>query len=203
MAADESPNPQNEEFWRDFLTNGDSRDRKLRGIYRRIPHEPRCKVCAAPFSGVGGPLMRMIGKRPSQQSPKMCGSCFDFLAEHHGGAEIEVTLLFADVRGSTALAEGMPAAQFRDVMNRFYSTASKIVFDHDGSVDKFVGDELVAMFFPLLTGERHAAEPWRPPRRSCAPRATRMRADPGCPWARASTPARPGLDRWAKVPGPR
>ena len=101
--------------------------------------------------------MRMIGKRPSAQTPKLCGSCFDFMAEHRGGAEVEVSLLFADVRGSTALAEAMPAGQFRDLMNRYYSTASKVVFDHDGSVDKFVGDELVAMFFPLLSGERHVA----------------------------------------------
>jgi adenylate cyclase len=35
--------------------------------------------------------------------------------------------------------------------------ATTTVFAHDGSVDKFVGDELVAMFFPLLTGEHHAA----------------------------------------------
>jgi adenylate cyclase len=101
--------------------------------------------------------MRIIGKWPSRQSPKMCDSCFAFVAKHHGGAEIEVSLLFADVRGSTTLAEQMPSAQFRDLMSRFYSTATKVVFDHDGSVDKFVGDELVAMFYPLLTGERHAA----------------------------------------------
>ncbi len=42
------------------------------------------------------------------------------------------------------------------MLNRFYTTASSVVFDYDGAVDKFVGDELVAMFFPLLTGERHA-----------------------------------------------
>jgi hypothetical protein len=47
MTSNGSPTPQNEEFWRDFLTNGDSRDRKLRGIYRRIPSEPRCQLCAA------------------------------------------------------------------------------------------------------------------------------------------------------------
>lgn len=87
----------------------------------------------------------------------MCGSCFKFLTTHHGGAEIEVSLLFADVRGSTALAEQMPSGQFHDLMNRFYATAARVVFDHDGGVDKFIGDELVAMFFPLLTGERHAA----------------------------------------------
>jgi len=156
MTPDPPTSAQNEAFWRDFLTNGNSRERRLRGLYRRIPSEPRCQICAAPFSGVGAPLMRMIGKRPSPQTPKICGSCYDFLAQNHGGAEIQVSLLFADVRGSTGLAEGMPAGHFRDLMNRFYSTASKVVFDHDGSVDKFVGDELVAMFFPLLTGERHA-----------------------------------------------
>jgi adenylate cyclase len=114
-------------------------------------------VCAAPFAGLGAPLMRIIGKRQSRQSPKMCDSCYEVLASHHGGAEVEVSLLFADVRGSTALAERMTSGQFRDLMSRFYSTATNIVFDHDGAVDKFVGDELVAMFYPLLTGERHAA----------------------------------------------
>ncbi len=51
----------------------------------------------------------------------------------------------------------MSATDFRHLLDRFYSTASAVVFDHDGSVDKFVGDELVAIFFPLLSGERHAA----------------------------------------------
>ena len=52
---------------------------------------------------------------------------------------------------------GHSATSFRGLLDRFYSMASAVVFDHDGSVDKFVGDELVAMFFPLLSGERHAA----------------------------------------------
>jgi class 3 adenylate cyclase len=81
----------------------------------------------------------------------------DTLAAHHGGAEIECTFLFADVRGSTTLAEGMRSADFRGLLDRFYDTAAAVVFDHDGFVDKFVGDELVAFFFPLLTGTRHAA----------------------------------------------
>jgi adenylate cyclase len=66
-------------------------------------------------------------------------------------------LLFADIRGSTALAESMLPVDFRELMDRFYDTAAEVVFDHDGIVDKFVGDELVAIFFPLLSGERHAA----------------------------------------------
>lgn len=88
----------------------------------------------------------------------MCDSCFRFVAKHHGGAEIECTMLFADIRGSTTLAESMSPAEFHAVLDRFYTTASQVVFAHDGTVDKFVGDELVAMFFPLLSGERHAAK---------------------------------------------
>ena len=156
-ASTPPPDHKDSEFWHNYLTQGSPFERQARRVLKRIPSEPRCTICAAPFAGVGAPLMRVIGKRPSRQTPKMCDACFTFVANHHGGAEIEVSLLFADVRGSTSLAEGMASAQFRDLMDRFYSTASKVVFDHDGSVDKFVGDELVAMFYPLLTGERHAA----------------------------------------------
>jgi adenylate cyclase len=77
---------------------------------------------------------------------------------HHGGAEIECTMLFADIRGSTALAESMSAGAFHDVLDRFYTVASGVVFEHDGTVDKFVGDELVAFFFPLISGDRHAKD---------------------------------------------
>jgi adenylate cyclase len=90
-------------------------------------------------------------------NPTMCTACFEFLAEHHGGAEIECSFLFADVRGSTTIAESMSATSFRTLLDRFYATAAAIVFDHDGSVDKFVGDELVAIFYPMLCGENHAA----------------------------------------------
>jgi len=91
-------------------------------------------------------------------NPNMCNACFTFVAKHHGGAEVEATMLFADIRGSTPLAETMSSAEFHHLLDRFYTTASNVVFDHDGTVDKFVGDELVAMFFPLLNGDRHAIQ---------------------------------------------
>jgi adenylate cyclase len=157
MSGVPAPERDNEAFWREFLTRGDSMERRVRGIFKLIPQGPRCQLCAAPFGGVGAPLMRMIGKRPSDKDPSMCNSCFDFMIRHHGGAEIECSFLFADVRGSTTIAEGMSATRFRGLLDRFYATASAVVFEHDGSVDKFVGDEVMAMFFPLLSGERHAA----------------------------------------------
>lgn len=157
MPAIPESGPEREAFWREFLTRGDSTERKFRRIFKHIPDGPRCKLCAAPFSGVGAPLMRMLGRRQAQQTPTMCGSCFDFMTENRGGAEIECSFLFADVRGSTKLAEGMSATSFRGLLDRFYATASGVVFDHDGSVDKFVGDELVAIWFPLMSGETYVA----------------------------------------------
>lgn len=180
MASRPPPGGENEAFWRDFLTRGDAMERRVRGIFKRLPHGPRCQMCAAPFEGAAAPMMRMIGKRRSDKSPRMCNSCFVFMADHHGGAEIECSFLFADIRGSTTLAEGMGASAFRQLLDRFYSTASSVVFEHDGSVDKFVGDELVAMFFPLLSGDQHAA-------RAIEAALALLRAtgheEPGGPWA--------------------
>jgi adenylate cyclase len=157
VTSKEPPSRHNEEFWRDFLSGGHSKERVGRMFLKLIPHAPRCRLCAAPFAGAGAPVMRLIGKTPSDKNPNWCNSCFVFMSDHHGGAEIEVTMLFADVRGSTTLAESMRSADFRALMDRFYDTAATVIFDNDGIVDKFVGDELVAMFFPLLSGERHAA----------------------------------------------
>jgi adenylate cyclase len=157
VTSDPSPGPD-DAFWRDYLTRGHPAERAARRFFIHIPHEPRCKICAAPFEGIGGGMMRLIGKRQSDKSPKVCSSCFTFLSQHHGGAEIECTMLFADIRGSTTLAEGVSAAEYHAVLDRFYTTASKVVFDHDGTVDKFVGDELVAFFHELVSGEQHAAK---------------------------------------------
>ena len=148
----------NEEFWRKFLTEGgDPMKDVLRLVFRHLPAEPRCRMCAAPFAGAGAPIMRMIGKRQSAGSPTICTSCFTFMEKYRGGAEIEGSMLFADIRGSTALAETMSSAEYHALLDRYYTTATKVVFDHDGYLDKFVGDELVATFFPLLSGDRHAA----------------------------------------------
>ncbi len=179
MTVSRPPAEQNADFWREFLTSGHRRERVGRRVLRRIPHGPRCKMCAAPFAGAGAPVMRMIGKRPSDKNPTMCASCFTFMSRHHGGAEIDCSLLFADIRGSTTIAEGMTATEFRDLIDRFYAVATAVVFEHDGAVDKFVGDELVATFFPLLSGEAHAA---RAIEASAALLRATGHADRGGPW---------------------
>ena len=128
-----------------------------RNILRHIPSSPRCKLCAAPFSGPGAPVMRMFDRGPWDKNPTICGYCFRQLERGHGGAEIELTLLFADIRGSTGLAESMDPASFHRLMGRFYQETTKVLVSHDAVVDKFVGDEVVALFIPALTGPGHAA----------------------------------------------
>lgn len=170
---------RDEAYWHDFLTRGSGAEHYGRLLFKRIPSDPRCRLCAAPFGGVGALVMRVMGKRPSNSNPHMCNSCFDNIRTHRGGAEVDASLLFADIRGSTALAESMSPSAFHDLVDRFYTTAIKVVFDHDGAIDKFVGDELVAMFFPLLSGERHAQRAVEAARALL--RAT-GHGDPGGPW---------------------
>jgi len=147
---------KDEQFWRDFLSHPDSFMSIGRRFFSRLPADPRCRLCAAPFASGGGVAMRLIGKRQSSANPNYCTSCEKVLIKHHGGAEVDGSMLFADIRGSTALAEKMTPTEFRSVLDRFYSTASRVVFAHDGMVDKYVGDELVAVFPPMYSAERHA-----------------------------------------------
>jgi adenylate cyclase len=149
--------PAREAIWRQILSGTDPKMRKMRAFYGTIPSSPRCKQCNSPFGGLGGPIMRMVGKGPWEKNPHFCAQCYTLLARQFGGAEIEVSLLFADVRGSTSLAERVGAVPFAELLNRFYRAAVDIVIDRDGMVDKFVGDEVVAIFAPGWAGVRHAA----------------------------------------------
>jgi len=125
--------------------------------HARIPSSPRCKLCAAPFSGPGGLVMRFAGHARWAKNPKYCTGCFRMLSNNHGGAEIECSLLFADVRGSTTLAESTSPREFNRLMGRFYDTATEVLVDHDGIVDKFVGDEIIGIFVPSMASTQHAA----------------------------------------------
>jgi adenylate cyclase len=145
---------KSEEFWRNFFEQGGDTYRRMRWAFKKLPAEPRCLMCGAPFTGPGAPLMRVIGKRPSNANPNWCTGCFDYMTKHRGGAEVEGAFLFADIRGSTALAERLSSSDYHDLLERYFATATSAVFKYDGFVDKFVGDELVALFYPLLTGER-------------------------------------------------
>lgn len=102
--------------------------------------------------------MRMICLGPWPGNPKYCRGCFKSLYRHRTGADIECSLIFADVRGSTTLAEAMAPGEYRRLMDRFYATAVDALVAHDAFVDKFVGDEVIGIFVPALTEQLHARQ---------------------------------------------
>jgi adenylate cyclase len=147
---------ENEQFWRAIVTGDAGVMRRERRRHRRIPGAPRCKTCLVPLGGPASPVVRFVLKRrPSTKNPNYCDVCETFVRTHPGGAEVEISMLFADVRGSTTLAEQMRPTEFSGLMNRFFDRANRVVIDSDGLVDKLVGDEVVALYVPAV-GPDHA-----------------------------------------------
>jgi adenylate cyclase len=145
--------PTLEEEWYKMLTEGEPVPRHIYHFLGLLPSDPRCKLCAAPFKGWGGFLMHLLGRDQSRYNPRFCQKCEVF--EHPGGAEVPLTMLFADVRGSTKLAEQMSAREFSRLIDRFYSVASHVLIQTDAMVDRLMGDEAIGLYIPGFAGPDH------------------------------------------------
>lgn len=139
-----------------FTTSAFSVDKRLRRIFRILPRDPRCKFCNAPFEGVGGTLVRALyGKQRSVLNPRYCNLCEDVSRKFPGGAEVEMSMLFADVRGSTALSEQMSPTEFSRLINRFYTESTKAISEEDGLVEKLAGDAVAAFWGAGFAGPNY------------------------------------------------
>ena len=147
-----------EDAMRGFLAGEDPTIARFRRIMRHLPHGPHCKLCAAPFEGPAGAVLRHVGFARYPGNPAICGSCIKGLNKLGVfGAEIPVSLLFADIRGSTGIGERSSPTVFRAFLDRFYRLSSSAILDSDGIVDKFVGDEAIGLFFTGISGTEHTA----------------------------------------------
>jgi adenylate cyclase len=147
-----------EEAMRGFLSGEDPGLARFRRVMRHVPHGPNCKLCAAPFEGPGGAVLRHVGFARFPGNPSICGNCIRDLNKLGVlGAEIPVSLVFADIRGSTGIGERSSPTEFRRFLDRFYRLASSAILDNDGIVDKFVGDEAIGLFFAGVSGPNHTA----------------------------------------------
>ena len=149
-------NPQAE--WEALLTGNHPGALSLRRRFRSLPSPPRCKMCLAPFKGIGGLVLKPVFG-PWERNPQLCKSCMKGLTKLGViGAEVELSMLFADVRGSTGLGEHLRPAEFTNLLSAFYRIAAQAIVDQDGVVDKFVGDEAIGLFIPGFSGPGHAAK---------------------------------------------
>jgi adenylate cyclase len=100
--------------------------------------------------------MRRLGFSPWEKNPNICRFCLTKLAKKEGvGAEVELSLMFVDVRGSSRLARTMSASDFRRLMGRFYEAAIDVLIENDALLDKFVGDQAIGLFVPGIAGPEH------------------------------------------------
>jgi adenylate cyclase len=170
----------NEERWRSYLTGTDPAARAGRAVWGKLPSARRCELCAFPFGGPFLPVLRLLGRKPFAKNPRYCDFCMSRLTKAQGGAEIPLSALFADVRGSMPLAEQLGPTATHQIIDRFYSAGVDVLSRGGAMIDRFMGDQIVGYFVPLYapaharsaietglallraTGNVAGREPWIP-----------------------------------------
>jgi adenylate cyclase len=124
-----------------------------RRLFALVPSPWRCKFCNAPFRGPYAGTFRRVGWAPSRKNPNVCARCMESAPE--GGAVVPISVLFADVRGYTSLAERTSSLEVTALLNRFYAAASRALLAHEAVLATISGDQVMALFVPGFAGPRY------------------------------------------------
>jgi adenylate cyclase len=113
-----------------------------------------------------GPLsipFRMVGLRPSRMNPNTCTFCelaFTRIMKARN-ITIDATVLFADLRGYTAASQSLASGEMNATLDAFYDECAEAIWQHDGLLNKTLGDAVMAVFnFPIRQDD-HAAQALR------------------------------------------
>lgn len=78
-----------------------------------------------------------------------------------GGEARTISVLFCDLRGFTSLSEALEPQQLTRLLSLYLDTLSQIIFEHDGTIDKYIGDAIMAFWGAPLADPAHAAHALR------------------------------------------
>jgi adenylate cyclase len=100
-------------------------------------------------------IRRMLGQ---YVSPGVLTAVIDSQDDLHAeiGSTENLTILFSDIRGFTNISETMEAEKVVDLLNIYFSEMTEIIFDHDGTLDKFIGDAIMAFWGAPVKTTDHA-----------------------------------------------
>jgi len=130
---------------------------------------PRATICQGCWQqmhmpvflrGVASVPFRAFGIRPSRMNPNTCTICEMMFTKLMKARQvtIEATVLFADLRGYTGLSQSQSSRAVSEVLDSFYDECAEAIWDHDGLLNKTMGDAVMAIFnFPI----RHDDHPRR------------------------------------------
>jgi adenylate cyclase len=75
-----------------------------------------------------------------------------------GGVNQEVTVMFADIRGFTPMSETMSPEQIVEILNEYFTRVTDVIFDNGGTLDKYIGDAVMAVFGAPISKGNDAAK---------------------------------------------
>ncbi len=117
-----------------------------------------CKGCwqqmrvPVPLRGPASLPFRLFGIRPSRMNPNTCTVCELMFTRIMKARKItvDVSVLFADLRGYTGLSQSLPPDALSSLLDAFYDECAAAIWDHDGLLNKTSGDSVMAIFnFPI------------------------------------------------------
>ena len=112
-----------------------------------------------PIRGMLSIPFQAVGITRSKMNPNICTLCersFS-LVQRQRHISAYATILFADIRGFTTLSEHMDAATLSAIVSTFQDQCARAIWEHDGIVNKQMGDGLMAIFNFPIKNKRHAA----------------------------------------------
>jgi adenylate cyclase len=123
-----------------------------------------CKGCweqmhvPVPIRGVASAPFRAFGIRPSRMNPNTCTICELMFTKVMRARKITIdaTIMFADLRGYTSLSQSQSADAVSGLLDAFYDECANAIWEHEGLLNKTIGDAVMAIFNFPLKREQHA-----------------------------------------------